>query len=182
MTVQVDFRNLALAVFVIVAPFWLILLWTEGQTNVDPLWTYYRDSGIRWIGIGALLTDATILATAIGGVAATRSDKKVLAHRFTLVLIFLALIGAGLTWLELWYGSTLYYGEVRDKQGLPFAVNNGGPTGSFIFLTYVLWSLPISQLRGIPPLLMKAVGTLILLFAHWLILQLLREPWGLWQS
>jgi hypothetical protein len=179
---RVDLRNLALAGFVIAAPFWLILVWTEGQTNVDPLWTYYRNAGIRWICIGALLTDVAILASAVGGFAATRSDKKALAQCFSFGLIFLALIGAALTWLELWYGSTFYYGEVRDKQGLPFTVNNGGPAGSFIFFTYVLWALPIRKLGGTPPLLLKGAGTLILLFAHWLVFNLLKEPWGLWQS
>lgn len=179
---KADFLNLVLAGFVIVAPFWLIVWWTEGQSNIDPLWTYYRDAGIRWICISAVVTDVAILGSVVGGFVAARSDNKELAQRLSFILILLVLIGAGLTWLELWYGSTFHYGEVRDKQGLPFSLNHGGLAGSFIFLTYALWALSIRELRGIPLLLLKGSGTLILLFTHWLILQLLREAWGLWQS
>lgn len=46
--------------------------------------------------------------------------------------------GIFLIWYELYFGSTFYYGEVRDKQILPLCVNNFGILGSIIFLATIL--------------------------------------------
>jgi hypothetical protein len=178
----VDLRDLGLAAFVLLGVFWQIVLWTEAATSADPLWTYYHNPAIRLICLAALLTDFAILGSAIGRFSAIRYHHKRLDNGLFFLLSLLALVGAGLTWLELWYGSTFYYGEVRDKQGLPFNVNHGGPVGSSVFLAYVLWGLPLGHLRRIPAFLLKAMCTLILLLGHWVILRLVERPWELWHS
>ncbi len=96
--------------------------------------------------------------------------------------MILAAIGAALTWIELWYGSTFYYGEVRDKQGLPLNVNNIGPVGSYAFLGYLACRVALNTkwrpavFAGIPALLAASW------FAHSAMLTFLRGPWLLYQS
>jgi hypothetical protein len=177
-----EIRDLILGGFVLIALFWLVVVRSEGVTSIDPLWTYYDNRGIQLIFLTALLIDLAILGSGVGKVVAIQWQNKVVAQRFSWTLSFLALAGAILTWLELWYGSTFYYGEVRDKQGLPFTINNGGPLGSFAFVTYVLWALPLANSRRVPALVTKGIATLILLLAHWLIFRLVEEPWRVWQS
>jgi hypothetical protein len=179
---KVDVGDLALGAFAFLAPFWTIVAWTEGATSLDPLWTYYHNLGIRLICVAAFLTDLAILACVVGRLASIRSQREALSKRFSFTLTLLAFMGATLTWLELWYGSTFYYGAVRDKQGLPFNINHGGPVGSLVFLTFALWRLPPRQFRRVPVLLAKGIATLILLVGHWFIVRLLEGSWEFWQS
>ena len=98
------------------------------------------------------------------------------------VTIAASLIGALLTWLELWYGSTFYYGEVRDKQNLPFGINNGGALGSVVFLTYIISRIRPTQWSRRRLVLFRAVAVFALILGHVAVLRLLEAPWQLAQS
>lgn len=173
--------HVALTLFALLSLLWSWLVRTEGATNLDPLWDYYQNPAIQSIYFTALVTDISVAFAGGGRLALVRLQRVELAESLSLTLVLLSLVGATLTWLELWYGSTFYYGEVRDKQGLPFTVNHGGPIGSFFFLTYVIWCLPSKRLQNIS-LWAKMTATLILLLGHWLVLWFVEDKWFLWLS
>lgn len=92
----------------------------------------------------------TISATAITGnvlfVAFVLRRPQARYHTVTLAC---AIVSAVVPAVELWYGSTIYYGEVRDKQGLPWSLSNAGPIGSLVFILYALWLA--LRIRGLMP-------------------------------
>jgi hypothetical protein len=143
----------------------------------QPYQDYYRHPCIRAVNLMAMSLDLVILQ-----VVAFWHRARLQKRSAILLLALLALTGAVLPWFELWYGSTFYYGEVRDKQGLPFLVNNGGALGSFVFLTYLLWRLPSGRLPIIPVYCTRAALTVLLFLAHSLVLKMVQEPWNLLQS
>jgi hypothetical protein len=163
-----------LGVLANVTSYWNGELFWEGA---DPFATYHANPGIRAIEAGAAIVGIS-LATLVG-VAAIRRRLAPAAAWPLLVLCFL---GATLPYLELWWGSTFYYGEVRDKQGLPFGVSFGGPTGAAVFVTYLLSRIRLPLGRGWPR---RCLLLAICITLMWLQVQALRpleERWRLWQS
>jgi hypothetical protein len=132
--------EVALALGAALSAVWSVvaLLWTD---STDPFAAYDANPGIRAITLAALALDLVLL------VAIASSSRGWTRARQALVL-GCAAIGIALPWLELWWGSTFYYGEVRDKQGLPFSVNHGGIVGSVLFAAYIAWRLRFGRLRG----------------------------------
>jgi hypothetical protein len=145
--------------------------WSVDPTNyTNPFARYYANVGVRAITIAAYAVDAGIVLTVVGWAV-----RRAPASTTLRILLGLCLLGAAIIWVELWYGSTFYYGEVRDKQGLPFGVNNGGPLGSVAFLAFVAW-------RSLPRMVIRLATLPVLITGHWLLLRLLEESWQLWQS
>lgn len=113
----------------------------SSHSSLDPYRVYYEDFGIKLISHVSLAIDLLIgVSLLLKRVLLNKPSIK----RFTAWLIF---VGMLLPYVEIFYGGTFYYGEVRDKQGLPFAVNNLGPIGSCLFFWYLftadwLTSLP----------------------------------------
>ncbi|WP_188934689.1 hypothetical protein [Dyadobacter endophyticus] len=82
---------------------------------------------------------------------------------------------AFLQWYELYYGSTFYYGEVRDKQGLMFPL-----LASFI-ATLMIWKFPapINEQRN---LIWKLILTALVNIGLYILWLNVYEPWNLFQS
>jgi hypothetical protein len=80
-----------------------------------------------------------------------------------------------LQWFELYYGSTFYYGEVRDKQGLMF------PILSVLMATLIIWKYDysIDYKRN---LAIKLILTVLLNIALYFLWTIVYEPWFLYQS
>lgn len=148
--------------------------WPDHRTSLGPYWEYHQNTVIRLIAFGSLSIDIAIPLCVIGW--RLRQSAQQFSSR---ALVFLALAGAALTWLELWYGSTFYYGEVRDKQGLPIGVNNGGLLGSIVFLTFVIWHVRPTGRRGVLGLSFRILASIALIAGHILVVRLVAEPWRL---
>jgi hypothetical protein len=82
---------------------------------------------------------------------------------------------AALQWYELYYGSTFYYGEVRDKQGLGF------PVLSSLMVTLIIWKINYSKNRDVD-LTIKLILTGIINFSLYQFYGQVYESWKLWQS
>jgi hypothetical protein len=136
---------------------------------------YYRNHVIRAIQLGASGVDLGILLV-LAGWRWFRLPRWSAAVPLSL----LVLVGAWLTWFEMWYGSTFYYGEVRDKQGLPVMVNNFGIVGSFAFLAYLIWGLPLGRMRSGWSIAVRCAFTLLLLLGHQSALGRVFEPWKIY--
>jgi hypothetical protein len=101
---------------------------------------------------------------------------KFLQEKYALAIyIFSALAIAILQWYELYYGSTFYYGEVRDKQGL-----------SFPFLASFMVTLSISKIyyskSEIINFMIKIIFTIVINLGLYLLWTQVYESWNLWQS
>lgn len=150
--------------------------WRGNPNYVDPFAEYNANLGIRFITAAAFALDTAILV-----LIARAAIRRTWSRIEQLVVIAAATAAALLTWFELWYGSTFYYGEVRDKQGLPFGVNNAGVFGSAMFLTYIVWrvSLPEAVRHQV---IVRIALTVALIAAHYMLLRVVETPWNLWQS
>jgi hypothetical protein len=169
-----EFILLAFVLFHIVAFIWGGGSWSSPS---GPYEEYYRNPGVHTILNAAFAVDTTI-ATTILLWALFSSRQSV----FLSVLLALVVVGALLTWTELWYGSTFSYGEVRDKQGLPFDVNNGGAFGSFVFLTYLVYRIPVPKRFQTTRRLCLPIAVGLVVLLHLLFWRAVYGPWKLWQS
>jgi hypothetical protein len=88
-----------------------------GEKNYDPFYEYNTNSGIFII---MTLTFICSVMISLFGYKWIR-NKEISYSTFKTILLFVFVL-AILEWIELWYGSTFYYGEVRDKQGLGFPI------------------------------------------------------------
>lgn len=166
-----------LAGLLTVLSFWNGEIFFKGPGYVDPFAAYHGHATIRLLNRLALYVDAGLLLTCIAWeLLRTRSVF------FQGLFVALCLVGTALVWGELWFGSTFYYGEVRDKQNLPMGVNNGGVFGSFVFLGYLLCRAATLFTSHRISIVVSIVGLPALWGAHKLLVSLLQESWKLWQS
>lgn len=97
----------------------------------NPFKDYDNNSGIITISIVSLLCALSFLVCFfVLAYEKYRNNKTILS-----VYLIAALLFAFLQWFQLYYGSTFYYGEVRDKQGLNF------PLFASLLVTLVIWKV-----------------------------------------
>jgi hypothetical protein len=105
--------------------------------------------------------------------------NKVIINILLCVLITCVLLIFG----ELYYGSTFYYGEIRDKQGLPFLINNFGLFGSVIFLSFVTnFFIGKSAIRKKNKIVLNMILFVLISFFHFLLYKLLAVSWRMLSS
>lgn len=103
-------------------------------TQGNPFKTFDNNPGIIKISFTSLITRIVfVVCFLLLAFDKFKQDKKILT-----VYLFSALTIGFLQWYELYFGSTFYYGEVRDKQGLMF------PLLAFFMVTLVIWKLNYS--------------------------------------
>src|SRR4051794_32758018 len=169
------FPELMLAVILLVLGF---LTFPYAVTSHDnPYVDYDANAGIRVIIGTAFAIDGAMFVWIV--VCAIRRSWS---HASQLTLVVLCAAAIALIWLELWWGSTFYYGEVRDKQGLPYGINNAGALGSLIFATYIVWRLRFGSATGTRLAVYRAGATLAVFGLQRVALAWLEGPWKLWQS
>ncbi|MGK5093524.1 hypothetical protein WDW89_16135 [Deltaproteobacteria bacterium TL4] len=143
-------------------------LWSLNEID-DPYVNYYQNSLISNIQLIAIFIDCMILLLIF--LKVTRLKNELLSKG----LMFFLLLGVFFIWFELWYGSTFYYGEVRDKQGLPLTLNNIGIVGSILFLLYFLLNIKLFiKLKTIS----KIGIVFIVICGHWVAVKMLEIPWN----
>jgi hypothetical protein len=145
--------------------------WRHNPGYVDPFSSYYANPVIRALNHLTLALD--VACCALAGWIVAQPDAK-LPRR---ALMLLALLAAVLPWSELWYGTTFYYGEVRDKQALPVGIGNAGVLGSYVFCAYVLWRVSLPRAAARYPLVVRAAALVVVALAFWVALALLARPW-----
>lgn len=133
-----------------------------GTKDFNPFYEYYSNKGIQIIlNIQSILW-LTIFSTLLFSLIKKRLNRQ------WLIIIAIAAISLGiLQWIEMWYGSTFYYGEVRDKQGL------GVPIMSMILFSYV-----ISRIQNFGKTY-KSILIFIMIALTYLIFNMVKESWTL---
>ncbi|KAA6430708.1 hypothetical protein ACD591_17850 [Rufibacter glacialis] len=165
----------ALAVLVLFAIIFSIIDFIDtGSPNTrigNPFAEYYSNPGIKRILTLKFISYCSFLVFFIL-LCFDKYRKKI-----TVLITYLAsaLTIATLQWYELYYGSTFYYGEVRDKQGLGF------PVLSTFMVTLIIWKINYSKSRD-KDLTIKLILTGILNFGLYQFYGQVYESWNLSQS
>ena len=137
----------------------------------NPFKTFDNNPGIIKISIVSLVAKTIfILCFFLLAVDKFKNDKKVLT-----LYIVTAFTIAFLQWYELYYGSTFYYAEVRDKQGLMF------PLVASFMVTLAIWKINYSKTVN-RNLTIKLILTGIINVGLYFLWTQVYEPWNLWQS
>jgi hypothetical protein len=140
-------------------------------TDDNPFKTFDNNPGIIQISIASFFARSIfIFCFLLLALEKFRQNKKILN-----VYIFSALTIAFLQWYEQYYGSTFYYGEVRDKQGLMF------PLLASFMVTLVTWKINYSKNEK-RNLTIKLILTGVINIGLYILWTLVYEPWNLWQS
>ena len=136
--------------------------------------TYMQNSTIRDLHYLAILVDVLLIASILPVFFKTNKWIILILKIFILILSFSAFM---LVLYEMYFGSTFYYGEVRDKQ-FPFGVNNlGFLSTSFLFSYSILqFVYPVLKSRK-----QRVVYTIIItaffIIAHVFLFKFLATPW-----
>ena len=137
----------------------------------NPFAVYNSNPGIRRITILKFLSYCSFFLLFVALSIEKFKNLKVLLGAY----LFSAFAIAFLQWYELYYGSTFYYGEVRDKQGL------GYPILSSLMVTLIIWKLDYSESKE-RNLTIKLILTGVINIGLYQLYNLVYEPWNLWQS
>jgi hypothetical protein len=143
----------------------------SNTTQDNPFQTFDNNPGIIKISIASLFARSIfIICFLLLALDKIKQNKNILT-----VYIFSALTIGFLQWYELYYGSTFYYGEVRDKQGLTF------PLLASLMVTFVTWKINYSKTEN-RNLTIKLILTGIINIGLYILWTKVYEPWNLWQS
>lgn len=137
----------------------------------NPYKTYNENNGIVFIEILSFIFSVIFLFCFYQ----YTFIKFVPQKNIFLYYIISAILITFLHWYKLYYGSTFYYGEVRDKQGFNF------PFMAFLYVTFIIWKLNYFKNEFIN---LTFTITLTLLFnsLQYYFWNQVQEPWELWQS
>jgi hypothetical protein len=140
-------------------------------TQQDPFRMFNSNAGIIKISIASIISRLVFFVFFL--ILSTHAYQDNIAAK--LVYVTSALVIGFLQWYELYYGSTFYYGEVRDKQGLMF------PALSSLMVTLVIWKINYSKFTK-RNLIIKIVMTGLINLGLYMFWKLVSESWNLWQS
>ena len=156
----------------------LIILGTEyydianpNKNYGNPFQDYYTNSGIIKILISYSILKLLFITCFLIIQFKTYENLEIIKPIY---LIIALLIGI-LNWFELYYGSTFYYGEVRDKQGLMF------PIYASLMFTLVIFKVNYSKKENVN-FILRIILAIILNSSLILFWEKVYEKWNLWQS
>jgi hypothetical protein len=98
------------------------------------------------------------------------------------LILIICFVSVFLYWFELYYGSTFYYGEVRDKQALYICTINHGLIGSILFSIIILKILLNKFVKTKNKKIVLLNLSILIILLHFAVYKLLETPWNLWQS
>jgi hypothetical protein len=142
-----------------------------GPIDEDPFKTYNTNEGVIKIATASIISRTIFIILFLVLLADTYHNSVFVKS----IYLLLALIIGLLQWYELYFGSTFYYGEVRDKQGLGF------PLLASLMVTLVIWKIKYSKAES-RNMTIKIVLTGLINLGLYLLWRQVYEPWNLWQS
>jgi hypothetical protein len=136
----------------------------------NPFFNYHTNPGIVILSLAFILSGLSFIICFI--LSCYKKRQTLALMRLYLIS---ALIIAFIQWYELYYGSTFYYGEVRDKQGLMFPVLASLMVTLVIWKTNFNWSANINYRAKVMLAVFLNCGLTVL----W---KFVEEPWRLYSS
>ena len=141
------------------------------KNYINPFQNYYSNSGI----VKILISYSVLKLLFISCFLILQFEKYEKTELLKLIYLIIAVLIGILNWYELYYGSTFYYGEVRDKQGLMF------PIYASLMFTFVIFKLNYSKKLNVN-FIIKIILAIILNSGLILFWEKIYEKWNLWQS
>jgi hypothetical protein len=153
------------------------LLLTEGGS---PFYQYMQNDQIRLI---YYISTIIIILFCILCYIKINSLIK-FSNWFYLIFYFLiSLFMVFLIWFEIYYGSTFYYGEVRDKHHVFGLANALGVKGSTIYPGYVLLLVMFKNSKYLYLKIIISIGLIFVwYYSQVYFYKFMEEPWRLWLS
>ena len=166
-----SYKRITLLVFLLISTFFISDELIIGIFDKSYIYSpYYHIEGIVLIIIITIIINIILISLII----IHHTNKKFHKDYINYLIFFLTLISISLIWLEIYYGSTFYYGEIRDKQSVWYLVNNFGAVGSII-LSFSLFDYKFSCNRYNNLFDISYITLLIVI--HIIILCSLNEKW-----
>jgi hypothetical protein len=141
-----------------------------GNKDFDPYYDYNTNRGIILIqSINAILWLGILL------IGFYWIKRRSIDYKWIYFILSFCIILAVTKWIEIWYGSTFYYGEVRDKQGLYF------PVLKLLLIFYAVWRFKLEVIEK-KQIIIKTIVS-ILIAAIFLTIYLSKyDTWNIGQS
>lgn len=145
-----------------------------------PFYNYMQNEVIRTIYHVTIILEIII---AISSILMTAKIEEAVSWQFMFPVISISIILSSLIWYEIYFDSTFYYGEVRDKHFLFVSANSFGVYGSTVFLNYALL---LSIFKNAKFMKSKSILIMVLGISVYVIqysfYKLMEVPWRLWLS
>lgn len=171
---NIDLVILTISILIMIGGiFYFGELWSLNKSyEIHPLREYLTNSGIFKI-----ITAQFILSILMILILANKILKKgkIENRLFIYGLISLSIVLGIIPWLEMWHGSTFYYGEVRDKQGLGFSELG------LVFLIYPIWVFK-DEIKNLnwKQLSIRIIASISIIISSSIFYGQIYEPWKLW--
>jgi len=164
---------LSIVILDIIAYFYYIYGLIDNKSLDEALRNYYLNNGIKVIATITFIFQVTFAVPFI----LSSLFKRFKDNIYLKITYFISAIATGLIkWFEIYYGSTFYYGEVRDKQGLHIIAIFG--TMCFIFAVFKLNYSKTKQHN----LLLKAIIASIIIIISYKFYFYVYDLWDLKKS
>jgi hypothetical protein len=137
----------------------------------NPFKTFDNNPGIIRLSIASLAARAIFIICFL--LLATRKFKQNV--KIIALYILTSVTIAFLQWFELYYGSTFYYGEIRDKQGMMF------PFLGSLMITLGIWKINYSKLEQ-RTVIIKLILTCLINAGLYVLWTQVYDSWNLGQS
>jgi hypothetical protein len=135
---------------------------------------YMENEMIRNIHYAAIVIDI-LLISSIAPIFFKISKR--LHSVLKIIIVMLSISAFALVLYEMYYGSTFYYGEVRDKQ-FPFGLNNEGFFSTTFFLSYSVMQFFYPSLKTRRQRIIYTCITISLfIIFHIILFKTLQTPW-----
>ena len=121
-----------------------------GTKNYNPFYEYNSNKGIILIQ-----TVNSILWFGIFLIGIVWAIKRNIDYKWVYVISILCILLFINRWIEFWYGSTFYYGEVRDKQELSF------PIFWLCLVFYAIWRFKL-ELISKKQFIIKVIASILI--------------------
>jgi len=163
------------------------ILMNDAQTNTESSFykiyhLYQENAIISTIYKISTYLDLILIVLFLIKIFLSFKDLTKLNNYLSYLILIICLISIFLYWFELYYGTTFYYGEIRDKHGLYLCTINNGILGSIFFsiisLKIILDKFDNTKNKNITFLSLS----ILVAFLHFVIFKLLETPWNMWQS
>ncbi|WP_455498713.1 hypothetical protein [Coprobacter sp.] len=133
--------------------------------ETDIFYLFYTNTGVEVFGIVDLALYMISSAVLLGSVI-----KKGFSRNSLIILAIVLVLLIVEAWIFLWYTSTFYYGEIRDKQGTWF------PWIDLVYIYYLVWLLPLKRMKYNGLQWGLCIGATLLFIG---LFELVLEPWHL---
>jgi hypothetical protein len=167
------YKKIILLTFLIISTFFNLFEFIGSKFDkLNMFYPYYENQIITWLNIITIAMSLLMILI----ISFYLSNSNILKGKRNILILICTIILIALIWFEIYYGSTFYYGEIRDKQLVWCGVNNFGAIGSIILSFSLIEFKPLQKKYK---LWLETLFFLLLVIIHFVILSLLNEKWRL---